>query len=180
MTKSRSSFEYSRGLSPLSRTLGHYTIDKGMASVTFADDPGKTRRVAGVSYTYTARSRTLRGIWSARTLRGIWSGSGWNCEHGRRRNQCAPCGGASVCPHGRQRHQCTAGCGGSGVCRHGRVRSQCVPCGGASVCPHGRRRSQCKTCATSTERDQHSAFGTCTFTIEHLARCRAELRVLNT
>ena len=38
------------------------------------------------------------------------------CEHGRRRNDCKECGGASICEHGRLRNQCKE-CGGSGICR---------------------------------------------------------------
>ena len=68
------------------------------------------------------------------------------CKHGRKRNDCKECGGASICEHGRRRSQCKE-CGGASICKHGRQRSLCKECGGASFCEHGRRRSQCKECA---------------------------------
>ena len=53
----------------------------------------------------------------------------WSCQHGKRRNQCKECGGASICVHGRQRNRCKE-CGGSSICEHGRRRSRCKECGG--------------------------------------------------
>ena len=70
------------------------------------------------------------------------------CEHGRRRTQCKECGGSSICEHGRRRSKCKE-CGGSGVCEHGRQRYRCKECGGASICEHGRIRYQCKECGGS-------------------------------
>jgi hypothetical protein len=67
------------------------------------------------------------------------------CEHGRRRDRCKECGGASICEHGRLRSDCKE-CGGASICEHGRQRSKCKDCGGASICEHGRRRSRCKDC----------------------------------
>ena len=67
------------------------------------------------------------------------------CEHGRQRNVCKECGGASICEHGKRR-SCCKECGGSGICEHGRLRSSCKECGGSSICEHGRIRSSCKEC----------------------------------
>jgi len=70
------------------------------------------------------------------------------CEHGRQRSRCKECGGASICEHGCLRYQCKE-CGGKGICEHGRRRSVCKECGGGSICEHGRRRPQCKECGGS-------------------------------
>ena len=67
------------------------------------------------------------------------------CVHGRQKNHCKECGGASVCEHGRIRNQCVE-CGGANICEHGRQRNNCKECGGASICEHGRQRNQCKEC----------------------------------
>ena len=77
------------------------------------------------------------------------------CPHGRRRERCKECGGASICEHGRQRHQCKE-CGGSSICEHGRQRYQCKECGGSGICEHGRIRSTCKECGGS-RRGQRTA-----------------------
>jgi len=69
----------------------------------------------------------------------------FKCEHGRERNKCKECGGASICEHDRQRSQCKD-CGGACICEHDRYRSQCKECGGASICEHDRRRNSCKEC----------------------------------
>ena len=65
--------------------------------------------------------------------------------HGRRKNQCVDCGGASTCEHRRVRSRCVD-CGGASICEHRLVRSACVDCGGASICEHNRPRSRCKDC----------------------------------
>ena len=75
--------------------------------------------------------------------------NGNKCAHGRRRNLCKECGGASICAHGRQRSQCKE-CGGASICAHGRRRSTCKECGGAGICAHGRRRTECKECGGSS------------------------------
>jgi len=67
------------------------------------------------------------------------------CEHGRRRNECLECGGASICEHKRIRSSCIE-CDGSQVCEHKRIRSKCIECGGASICEHKRQRSFCIEC----------------------------------
>ena len=65
------------------------------------------------------------------------------CEHGvKPRSKCKVCG---ACPHGRRRDQCKE-CGGASICEHGRRRTQCKECGGGSICEHGRERSKCKEC----------------------------------
>jgi hypothetical protein len=71
--------------------------------------------------------------------------TGARCPHGKRKNTCGECGGASVCRHGRQKHQCGE-CGGTSVCQHGRQRHQCGKCGKPVTCAHNRRRNQCKEC----------------------------------
>ena len=58
----------------------------------------------------------------------IWNGRDILCEHGRQRNQCVPCGGASICIHKRR-------------------RSVCKDCCGASICIHGRQKPTCRLCA---------------------------------
>jgi hypothetical protein len=70
---------------------------------------------------------------------------GTKCEHGVRRSECIPCGGASICEHGRIRTHCIP-CGGVSICEHGRQRSSCKPCGGSQICEHGRERNKCKDC----------------------------------
>ena len=100
------------------------------------DDPGKVARVLGVHY---------RRIMKGKAVIGTWTEKGWRCEHGRARNVCKACGGASVCEHGRVRSQCKP-CGGDSNYEHGRVWSQCKACVGASICKHGRERSVCKAC----------------------------------
>ncbi len=52
---------------------------------------------------------------------------------------------ASKCEHGKRKDRC-AECGGSSICEHKRLRSQCTDCGGSAVCEHKLRRSQCKQC----------------------------------
>ena len=68
-----------------------------------------------------------------------------NCEHGRQRNNCKDCGGASICEHGRRRSRCKD-CGGSQICEHNRQRSSCKDCGGSQICEHNRQRNTCKDC----------------------------------
>jgi len=67
------------------------------------------------------------------------------CEHGRLRKTCIPCGGSQICEHGKQRYRCKF-CGGSQICEHGRLRQQCKPCGGSQICEHGKQRYRCKPC----------------------------------
>ena len=67
------------------------------------------------------------------------------CEHGRERFKCKECGGASICEHARRRSRCKE-CGGASICEHGRQRFRCKECGGAGICEHGRQRSICKEC----------------------------------
>jgi hypothetical protein len=71
------------------------------------------------------------------------------CEHGRKKNICRDCGGASICSHDRRRNRCRD-CGGSSICSHGRQKNRCRDCGGASICSHGRRRSDCRDCGGSS------------------------------
>ena len=103
--------------------------------------PPKSERVKGARYWVPKRGDSPRYV-------GIWTGSQWNCEHGRRRKQCKPCGGSLVCEHNRQRSYCKF-CGGSQICEHGRRRYRCKPCGGSQICKHGRERSICKSCGGS-------------------------------
>ena len=49
------------------------------------------------------------------------------CPHGRTRNMCRECGGASICEHNRRRRQCRE-CGGSSICEHGHLRAHCWSC----------------------------------------------------
>ncbi len=72
----------------------------------------------------------------------------YKCEHGRVRNTCIECGGASICEHKRIRSRCVE-CGGASICEHKRERCKCVECGGASICEHKRQRSQCVDCGGS-------------------------------
>ena len=71
------------------------------------------------------------------------------CEHGRRHDQCKPCGGSGICEHNRQRSRCKE-CGGSAFCKHGRRKGRCKECGGSGICQHGRRKSNCKECGGSS------------------------------
>ena len=50
------------------------------------------------------------------------------CVHGKQRNYCRDCGGASICEHGRQRPSCRD-CGGTRFCNHFRTRRTCKLCG---------------------------------------------------
>jgi hypothetical protein len=77
------------------------------------------------------------------------------CQHGRRRNTCKECDGASFCEHNRIRSDCkeckALGVGGSGICEHGRLRPSCKDCkalgiGGASLCEHDKQRNKCREC----------------------------------
>ena len=58
------------------------------------------------------------------------------CEHGKLRNNCALCTG---CPHGRVRRKCVQ----CNPCPHGRVKGNCPAC---SPCPHGKMKSHCPKC----------------------------------
>ena len=90
------------------------------ATTRVIHDPGKASRVACVRY-----QREVKGAGGrCSTVVETWTGKCWHCKHGRRRNRCKECGGASVCDHGRQ-------------------RSMCKECGGASICDHG-RHTNCK------------------------------------
>ena len=53
------------------------------------------------------------------------------CEHGRRKNECKDCKGASIC-------------------EHDRIRIQCKDCNGSQICQHNKQRSRCKECQKPT------------------------------
>lgn len=55
------------------------------------------------------------------------------CLHGKRKDLCRDCGGASLCLHNRQKHICHE-------------------CGGASLCEHGKRKTVCKKDTTASVR----------------------------
>ena len=57
------------------------------------EDPGKASRVVGRRYRHNRRGEGLGVV-------EIWTGSRWLCDHGRERNRCKECGGASICEHG--------------------------------------------------------------------------------
>ena len=76
-----------------------------------ARDPGKSKRVAGTSYTRTGTSSGLVRI---------WTGTLWLCEHGKR--NCMEC--------------CR---GTSSFCEHGKLRTVCKTCGGGFVCELNKR-----------------------------------------
>lgn len=82
---------------------------------------------------------------NANTTNDLMCSAHKKCEHGRRRQRCRDCGGASICQHGRERSACKD-CGGTSVCEHSRQRSKCKDCHGASVCQHSRQRSKCRDC----------------------------------
>jgi hypothetical protein len=73
------------------------------------------------------------------------------CPHGRKRNMCKECNGASICPHGRVKNKCKE-CNGACICKHGRQRSQCKECNGGSICKHNRIRNKCKDCMNDEEK----------------------------
>lgn len=75
----------------------------------------------------------------------LWNGKRWHCEHGRQKNLCKECGGASICEHGTRKRICKD-CDGASICEHGRQKSNCKECAGASICEHNRRKIQCKEC----------------------------------
>ena len=50
------------------------------------------------------------------------------CPHGRQRNYCKDCGGATICIHQRQRPSCRD-CKGSRFCQHLRTYRTCKTCG---------------------------------------------------
>jgi hypothetical protein len=82
------------------------------------------------------------------------------CSHGRQRNKCKECGGASICEHQRRRSECKE-CGGASICEHQRRRSECKECGGGGICEHQRRRSQCKECGGSQICEHQRARSRC-------------------
>jgi hypothetical protein len=67
------------------------------------------------------------------------------CPHGRKRNMCKECGGASICEHNRLRNTCKE-CDGASICEHGRRRITCKECDGSQICQHNRMRNTCKDC----------------------------------
>lgn len=77
------------------------------------------------------------------------------CIHGKRKNVCKECGGATICEHGRQRPLCKdcyrLGIGGSQICEHMDVKSRCKECHGASLCEHGRMRLRCTECGSGSQ-----------------------------
>ena len=106
------------------------------------EDPGKASRVVGRRYRHNRRGEGLGVV-------EIWTGSRWLCDHGRERNRCKECGGASICEDGRVRSQCKE-CGGASICEHGRERSVCKACGGSQICEHaecgdGARRARARS-----------------------------------
>lgn len=81
------------------------------------------------------------------------------CDHGRQKNVCSDCGGASICEHGRRKYRCT-NCNGNGICEHKRERARCRECNGSQICDHGRRKEQCKDCDGNgiCEHNKHRYF----------------------
>ena len=51
------------------------------------------------------------------------------CPHGKRRNECVECDGATICEHKIKRHYCIL-CGGASVCQHNRQKLSCGACKG--------------------------------------------------
>lgn len=51
------------------------------------------------------------------------------------------------CVHGKQRNYCVA-CDGASICSHKRQRSSCLDCVGSRVCSHLKERPTCKLCGT--------------------------------
>jgi len=51
------------------------------------------------------------------------------CPHGKRRNECVDCDGATICDHKKKRHYCII-CGGASLCQHNRIKKQCGACNG--------------------------------------------------
>ncbi len=67
------------------------------------------------------------------------------CDHGKRKNLCIECGGASLCEHKKSRIECKE-CGGSLICEHNKIRSKCIKCDGGSICAHKHLKYRCKIC----------------------------------
>ena len=51
------------------------------------------------------------------------------CPHGKRRNECVECDGATICEHKVKRHYCIL-CGGASLCQHRRAKHACGACKG--------------------------------------------------
>ena len=68
------------------------------------------------------------------------------CEHKKRRERCAECGGSEICEHKTRRERCIE-CGGTAMCEHKRQRPTCLECKGSQVCEHKKQRSSCLVCS---------------------------------
>lgn len=69
----------------------------------------------------------------------------FKCQHGRRKQYCTICGGASICIHNKRRERCVD-CKGSQICEHNKGRSNCVECKGVGICSHNKRKRYCSLC----------------------------------
>ena len=67
------------------------------------------------------------------------------CEHGKRKSKCIPCGGNEICEHKKEKYKCKQ-CGGNGICEHNKVKADCKDCGGSKFCEHGRPKTRCVQC----------------------------------
>ena len=59
------------------------------------------------------------------------------CEHGKDKYYCQPCGGKGICEHGKRKNICKE-CGGGSICEHGKRKQGCRECGGSNFCKHNR------------------------------------------